>query len=414
MVAELFRTCNEDISDTIRTYSPSFTPIVEAAFYGHPILDFVLEWGKPMSMFAKNSLGVGALLMAARRSAFKALKRLLDGGGAGPAAYDRSDEARRILWEPLRDSALYGYPQCVKAIISCAEEFELYINELDPIGAVLHTAVETGRLDIAGIAIECGTETSLRPHSLPPALLRAVDNGDAKMVEFLLAHGADIEVAHPLDPVISRTMRKTALGRASFSKDDANIFDCLLRRGARINHIPAGSQSPLFSAAYTGQIDKVRTLLERGADVNAAVDIPEGWSPVNAAYDNPEILEVLLEFGADVNNVSSAGSVLFQAIEWGYPKTVEALLASKTVPNLEQERRTAFDGRRNENRAFKGLTALCLACLVGNAGIIRALLEAGADPRHSPGLISDPLMLCMENASKNGSSVDALRTLLEY
>jgi ankyrin repeat protein len=72
-----------------------------------------------------------------------------------------------------------------------------------------------------------------------------------------------------------------------------------LDEGVDVNiGFPLVATRALILAAAHGRLETARTLLDRGADVNAA-DIT-GWTPLHAAAykGNPEIIRLLLERGA--------------------------------------------------------------------------------------------------------------------
>lgn len=69
-------------------------------------------------------------------------------------------------------------------------------------------------------------------------------------------------------------------------------------------------ETPLHLAAFGGQIDEVRRLLEAGADVNARTQFqgtPLHWALAGDQV-NPDILSVLVEHGADVNAQNNMGN----------------------------------------------------------------------------------------------------------
>jgi hypothetical protein len=103
-----------------------------------------------------------------------------------------------------------------------------------------------------------------------------------------------------------------------------------------IKHLDAGTVSvkdiffgwsPLLSAAAKGQVKMVKLLAERGADLNYRHPITKMTAVAHAAYDgNNELLEVLLQKGADPNIKGRAGvSVLRLATDQGHPDSVAIL-----------------------------------------------------------------------------------------
>src|SRR5271157_5325709 len=98
--------------------------------------------------------------------------------------------------------------------------------------------------------------------------------------------------------------------------------------------------TPLVSAAVSGNIEVVRALIERGADVNGCDT--QGDFPLYAAVigDHAEVVELLIAKGANVNQAKAAN----------------------VYPVME-----------------RNTTALHAACTVGNQRVVELLINAGAD-----------------------------------
>jgi hypothetical protein len=101
-----------------------------------------------------------------------------------------------------------------------------------------------------------------------------------------------------------------------------------------------GGNTPLKSAAWTGDFEMVRVLLNYKADVNARSDA--GWAPIHAVSEGfqisvipnncqslPDVARLLLEHGADVNAQISDGSgrtPLHVAMEYNRAEVIRVLL----------------------------------------------------------------------------------------
>jgi ankyrin repeat protein len=86
----------------------------------------------------------------------------------------------------------------------------------------------------------------------------------------------------------------------------------------------AQDESPLMMAALKGQVEIVRKLIARGADVNKP-----GWAPLHYAATNGhlEIMELLLEQHAFIDAESPNGSTpLMMAAHYGSETAVKLLL----------------------------------------------------------------------------------------
>ncbi len=158
------------------------------------------------------------------------------------------------------------------------------------------------------------------PHSgVMTALMVAVNNGSLELASLLIANGAAVD-------------KKTSLGTA------------------------------LLLAVSRKSDPVVNLLLNNGADV----DIPNinGFTPLMAATDDTELVELLLEHGANVNHQDKQGdSALILAAEFGRAATVQILLDSGADVSI-----------RNDD----GKTASQIASEKGHAETVKLLRGVGA------------------------------------
>jgi ankyrin repeat protein len=180
-------------------------------------------------------------------------------------------------------------------------------------------------------------------------LISAIEAKDLQRVEELLAGGANPnatradETAYQLVP------------------HGANEIKCAL--------IEAGAEDPELIHALvwvigTGRVQAVRTLVEKGADVNMST---YAGTPVQVAArgGHQEILELLIAAGADIDAGSSISTPLLNAIEQEYPDIALKLIAAGADPNRTPD--------------FGGNPPIALASAQGSEAVIRALIIAGAD-----------------------------------
>jgi ankyrin repeat protein len=126
------------------------------------------------------------------------------------------------------------------------------------------------------------------------------------------------------------------------------------------------TSSPLIAAAVEGHLEVVRYLLDEGADIN----LWTSWygTAIIAACSNGrlEVAALLLASGADAAPDRHGWTPLMAASGKVHTDIVELLLAHGCGDVDAQ--------------GFNGYVALHYACTNGGAGVLRALLGAGADP----------------------------------
>jgi hypothetical protein len=157
--------------------------------------------------------------------------------------------------------------------------------------------------------------------------------------------------------------------RAARAGDLAEVERLVGHDPGLLNAKDGHSQTPLILASFEGHTEVVRWLLDKGAATNertklgsTALFLACRWSHLSAA-------SLLLERGGDATIAGGGNSTpLIEASLGGHLETVRLLLGQPSD-------RTTIDHRNT-----RGETALWLACFRGRGGVVRALLERGADP----------------------------------
>jgi hypothetical protein len=132
-------------------------------------------------------------------------------------------------------------------------------------------------------------------------------------------------------------------------------------------------ETPLLRASSRGHVRVVRWLVDQGA----ALDHQDSWGwtalSMAASKGHTRVVRLLMGKGADptiiIGRVGGGGwTPLMQTSRMGHPDTVRCLLDHPSA--------AATINIRNA----EGNTALLLACWEGYAGVVRVLLEKGANP----------------------------------
>jgi uncharacterized protein len=189
-------------------------------------------------------------------------------------------------------------------------------------------------------------------------LIEAVRSDNVKLVDQLIASGADVKAA--------TRYNITPLSLACVN-GNATIIEHLLKAGADPNSTSEEGQTALMTAALTGKPDAVKALLTHGAKVNVQEPVRGQTALMWAASEgNTAAAELLMEFGADVKAKSKSGfTALLFAVRNGHKETVEALLAH---------------GANANDTAPDGTSALNVAVVNACFEVADVLLNHGANP----------------------------------
>jgi ankyrin repeat protein len=213
------------------------TALAIAAEAGHPDTAALLI-AKGANLETKDDFGNTALIRSAKKGQASTVKLLLE-KGANPDASDAGGET---------------------VLMAASSTFQASVDVTE---LVLQKKVQTEAKDVAG----------------QTALMYAASAGNARTARLLLDHGASIEVRgnEGNTPLIDAAF-DTEIG------DTAGTVAALLAAGAKTEVRNRAGLTALIAAGWSGNIDGVRLLLERGADRNAKDR--EGKTALDYAREN--------------------------------------------------------------------------------------------------------------------------------
>jgi ankyrin repeat protein len=191
----------------------------------------------------------------------------------------------------------------------------------------------------------------------------AVAQKHPDVVKVLLAHGADVQAR---SEVWTEVMAVPPHGYLDYNRP-----------------IPRGGETALMFAARAGDVESAELLQAGGANVNDTDAWGVSATALAAHGGHGELVEWLLEHGADANAARAGFSPLHAAIMRRDVKMAAALLAHGANANAPV---TSWTPTRRSSKDFHfspelvGATPFWLAARFGGPELMRLLVKHGANP----------------------------------
>ncbi|KRT84770.1 Ankyrin repeat-containing protein [Oryctes borbonicus] len=212
----------------------------------------------------------------------------------------------------------------------------------------MYIGAKDGYLNIVKYFVKHGADVDgYCKRGFTPLYLAAKSN-QMDIVEFLLEDGADVN---------KRTIKGFTPLSIAIKQKCVNIVELLLRNGANVNKKNKGGFSPLSVAVRYGYFDTNEPLL-RETKVKIKGDVNNAL-PVSAANGRLTIVRLLLNSGANVDNINGNKLLLAAATE-GHLDVVKTLLEKGADANV---------------RTKEGYTPLSIAIRRGHIAIAKILLK---------------------------------------
>ena len=163
---------------------------------------------------------------------------------------------------------------------------------------------------------------------------------------------------------------------------DIDVVRYLLGRGANVDVTDADGSTPLHTAVNYGHLEIVRALVAAGADVNRPDPLAEDMtpllravSPIDRKENAAEMIRLLVQAGADPNQCDAVGGTPLLSVIDGCNLDLVSLLLSL---GADVHRRDVYgDGALNHAVLAAGPHRLPQERVLP---VVEALLAAGADP----------------------------------
>ena len=254
--------------------------------------------------------------------------------------------------QPKQDDLLTMASQGNAAGVERILKVDVDLNQSDGNGrTALHAVAESGNADIASILISRGISIDPQDNDGKTPLMVAVESSSVEVIERLVDAGADIGISDSS----GRTPASAAL------KKSAEVLAALVNED-NIDSPSVSGQPLLHAAASAGLTDQLSVLLAEGAD--STTKDSQGKTALDAAL---------------------SGSVGI-----AHARCAARLLQNASPPPKDSAWAYIVEPLRTGNLEIRydyGSTALHLAAEQGQEGMVRYLLEAGADvdARDEPG-----------------------------
>jgi len=311
---------------------------------------------------------------------------------------------------PLYYAALCGLPDLVERLLTTHPQD---LNaEGGNWGSPLNAALAKGNLDIALFLLDRGADWENRGEEDQTGLYIASSRGYSDVVRSLIDRGADLNAICKDRDENEHEVKWTPL-HAAIHKKRRDVAIQLLERGADAEIMTSLDQTVVYVASIHGCADVVRSLINRGADLNLkcqdwVIDrMHVKWTPLHAAVLNKhrDVVLLLLEGGADTEIPSSWGeTALLTAPSYGCADILLQLISHGADVNAECK----CGGSDRYYRPEKW-TPLHAAVDRRKYPVAKVLLEHGANP-DAPGNLGETA-LHLESSQRGITNVELL---LEY
>lgn len=377
-----------------------FTPLHTAVQKDQTeILDILLNAKAELDISAEN--GRTALHEAVRRRAFASTKLLLDAGASPEAVCQEGKTA-------LHYTVYRGSPN--EVILQLLLKRGAPVNVKDCHGrTVLTMTAKCGKLSPVQLLLDHGAEIDSRDETGMTPLLSAVAYGSEAIVNLLIQTGADLGARDRY----ARTALHIAVSREiGWKKGIATaILKTLLQSEADKEAVNTSGETALVIAVKRKDLEKIRILLEYGANVNGRDYLAR--TPLFLAVQNNAVttVRVLLDYNAKTDFVYDDGilglstcTLLDVAIRNSNLNIVNSLLGAGADAN-KKGRGGAISLHEAIQSAREPQDELILARLLRHEGVdFHAQNEEGNTPLHLAVRSGKPRLAEMLLAAQDGWS----------
>mmetsp|Transcript_15621 Transcript_15621/g.44295 ORF Transcript_15621/g.44295 Transcript_15621/m.44295 type:complete len:1063 (+) Transcript_15621:197-3385(+) len=171
---------------------------------------------------------------------------------------------------------------------------------------LVHKACGVGNLDIVKHLVENKADINLQDRSGWTPLHCAASCGFFQICAYLVEHNADVDALNKDGTSAVHYLVRQPIEEA-VQDDFKNLLQKLVANGTNLNCQNKNGESPLHQACQRRNVVGVRLLLENKTIINILNKFGETPLAIAARHNFPEIVDILLEHGADASSVDFDG-----------------------------------------------------------------------------------------------------------
>lgn len=233
------------------------------------------------------------------------------------------------------------------------------INLSDKSGLLpIHIAAKMGDVKVLNALLARGADIHVREYSLSASpIYYAAINNNQKAIRFLINNGANVND--------SNRKGRTAL-KIACSSGKIETVRALIEAGANVDKMQLVSSTALMKAVNSKNLDIVNLLLNSGANINGRDNMGNTPLILSTYIDDEEIFKFLIDNGADTlaQNDEGQSAIIICAFTGNIYFTGLLIISGADVNALSKY----------------GRSALHLSSIAENTEIINMLLDNGAKP----------------------------------
>jgi len=377
------------------------TPLIDAAYNGEAKLVKLLI-AKGAAVDAKNGRGETALMQTAWHESTDIAEMLLK---AGANVNIKSNTGRTAI-------VIASNAKMLKLLLEAGAE----VNVQDEYGytALNNAVTKKEATTMITMLLKAGAKIN---QGNPTPLMKAAEEGEADIIKLLIASGANVNAYNDYgDTALIYAVRANKIESVKVLLDAGANPNLSNKGGVSAVTIAANNgykeisqlfvksgkvEDTLLTASLRGDVKAVKEFIKKGANVNEKDNNGFTILMLTARQNNPEIIKLLLDAGADMNAVSGEATfdgkytALALAAGNNQVENIKLLLAAGAKVNVKDLRQnTPLHYAANNEEMTKMLlaagadvnakgedenTPLMMAAKAGNVKVAKLLLEAGAD-----------------------------------